>query len=72
MKAQYVPAGSCVEMKILCPSESNFSYIHAGYREYYETIEGQEFDWETESSDWNRNCTSSDWGFYRGILYAPI
>lgn len=72
MKAEFMAAGSCVEIKILNPGENQFCYIHAGYREYYENIEGQEYDWDTEYSEWNRNCTSQDWGFYRGILYCPL
>jgi hypothetical protein len=72
MKAELIPAGSTVEIKILNPGENQFTYIHSGYREYYENIPGQECDWDTEHTEWNRNCTSADWGFYRGILYTTV
>ena len=35
MKAELIAAGSNVEIKVLCPTENQFAYIHAGYREYY-------------------------------------
>ena len=45
-------------------------YGHGGYESNYSTMTGQEFDFNTTYSDYNRNSTDSDWGQIPFILYA--
>ena len=59
-----------IDIQVLCPTCNDFVYLSGGYEDRYSTMEGQEYDWNPRYSEWNRNSTDSDWGFYAGVLYA--
>jgi len=67
----FVPEGSHIDIAVKCPGANNFSYIYSAYPDVYKNIEGQEYDFTTQYCEFNRNCTSQDWGFLPGVLYFP-
>jgi len=70
-KPVFVPEGSFIDIAAKCPGANQFCYIYSGYPDTYKNIKEQEYDFDTHYSDWNRNCTDSDWGFFPGVLYYP-
>jgi len=68
----FCPEGYVCEVGIRSKSGSRrFHYIYSGYEYNYNNVEGQEYDFTTERSEWNGNSTDTDWGFLPFILYQP-
>ena len=68
----FCPEGHYIDVAIRSKSGNRrFHYIYSGYEYNYNEVEGQEDDFTTHRSQWNQNCTDSDWGFLPFILYSP-